>query len=710
MSFEDLVSGHYGVAPRGLLPGAIQSAKLLAGYGKPLRPRKPPACKPAPAALSLSYDTGEVLNQSACPPQFEEYVVQQSTPEAAFEEYVVWNIEASPSPQAVAASFSTQSGAEVSPADECQVDILQQFNPSQTSRPRSAANDYAPAYAANDDRARRVPSQNAPYAAYGEKASAQSTEDDFVKDMEAIFSGKKVYDPVSKKTVAPNELSNAASTSPKATNDRPAPEPKNEQAIFDRIAQSMEYANKFDLGTVELENRFSDFDRIAELRQKAEQEAKESKRQESSSSQTPSSNGTVSPKVDSTDFLQDLEAIKQQQSSSSTPALAPSPTAPVITPPANGAAVVTQPGAAAVSSSSQPPAAAQTLSQPIQTVCGFFGNTQVLTEQQVRDALRLVMEEEHRDWLDATGNLKFEGNDTQFGQLVFYALGAKSDIRPTTLTHAQAAAISGGVNFGQLLNTNPALAVGADITRVRNALLRGAPNPRTPRNLDDLVDDALQNARSSKLDRFAWSAVFISTCVRRVAIQLGIEAEVSGSHVGKDELLEGTTAHRVYVVEAHNRRFGTPRKDGAFHAFRISERLPQIGDIIIQDRQATSIGNVVQFDQIPTVLPKGRELHGDIVIEVAADNVVTVGGNLGPNNTGSVRRRRYPLDTTGHLTVQANQLYEQEGDNGTLANISAPTTAAGFDLHSTGRIFALLSLVQVCAAIPGQPMNGGILV
>jgi len=48
---------------------------------------------------------------------------------------------------------------------------------------------------------------------------------------------------------------------------RPLPESKNEQAIFDKIAQSMEYANTFDLGQVDLlRRRFDHFDRQADAR------------------------------------------------------------------------------------------------------------------------------------------------------------------------------------------------------------------------------------------------------------------------------------------------------------------------------------------------------------------------------------------------------------------------------------------------------------
>jgi hypothetical protein len=54
-----------------------------------------------------------------------------------------------------------------------------------------------------------------------------------------------------------------------------APVGDDAHAIFDRIAQSMEYANAFDVGTVELQKRFEDFDRIDDLKRGATRARKE---------------------------------------------------------------------------------------------------------------------------------------------------------------------------------------------------------------------------------------------------------------------------------------------------------------------------------------------------------------------------------------------------------------------------------------------------
>ena len=675
-SFDDLMKRHYGAPGDVMLSNTAKAQRLIANYyGKPLR-RGKKRCLPAVPAVTMSYDTGEVLpqRQVAAEP-FEEYVVSKSLSEETFEEYVLGDISAE-APVATASSLQIPRAEAVNVAQEYEIDILQSIGgDSNSCCPQHSAPVTQPAYASGSARRALPPATAQSLSARTETGRVKPgkpgkpDDDEFVKDMEAILSGKMLYDPVSKTT------KDAVSRAPQPAPEQP--QPANEQAIFDRIAQSMEYANKYDLGTLELENRFSDFDRISELQEKSKRDAKLKK------SQKTSSIPTVNPTVDSADFLHDLDAIKRQQSAA----------------PAASAAV-------GYGQSIGVPAAAA-FTEPIQTVCGFFGpDNVVLTEQNLRDGVRDVALQERQAWFDAAGNARSETELGQFGQLVFYNLGRESAILPTTLTAAQAVAISGGVNYNVLWNAASTNAqVNTAVSQARTALLTGAPNPGNPPNLNTLVDQALRNARSSRLDSFAWSSVFVCTCVRRMAIQLGIEGEVQGTHVGRDELLLAHEAHRVYVVEAFSRRFGPNQKDGTYHAFRIDERAPQVGDIIVQDRQANNIAGVVTFDQIPTVLPNGRNMHGDIVVEVNATDVVTVGGNL----SGGVRRRRFPLDANGRLVMAREQLFTQEAADGSLAAVPVVNNAAGLNLQSTGRLVALLSLVQVCAAVPGQPMNGGIL-
>lgn len=338
---------------------------------------------------------------------------------------------------------------------------------------------------------------------------------------------------------------------------------------------------------------------------------------------------------------------------------------------------------------------------------GFFSpNDVIVTEQDLRDAIGTGAQTERDNWLDTTGNLLREDENLQFGLLVKYWLASKSRIRPTTLTAAQTKAVSSATNYGQLLNKNATEAeISAEAATVRATLLTGAPDTVSPADLRTLVEQSLISSRFSRLDddnRGRWSAAFVVAVVRNAAIQLGLEVMSGSTHIGRDGLLVGTAAHRVYVLEAYNRRFGTNRRSGTYHAFRPNERTPQIGDIIIQDRlQVNSINNVVEFDDIPTTLNSGYNLHGDIVVEVpnGADYIIAIGGNVGD----STRRRRYPLDANRHLVVDRTQLYTQESDSGNLPNLPDTDTdnSPGLHARSTGRIFALLSLVQQCAAVPG---------
>lgn len=380
---------------------------------------------------------------------------------------------------------------------------------------------------------------------------------------------------------------------------------------------------------------------------------------------------------------------------------------------ANAASLkVSRPGGEQVEVDARPTVTTASLSQPLEQACGFFGSNVVINEQDLRDAIAAGAVAERGNWLDSAGKLLKEDEDSQFGQLTKYWLGSKSAILPTTLGTLQANAANPATNYGQLINNNAtAAAVATEAQNVRATLLNGAPDATKPANLNSLVEQALTSARFSRLDdatRGPWSAVFVTSVVRDAAIQLGLESLNGSTHVGRDELLVGTSAHRVYVLEAYNNRFGGNPKKGTYHAFRPNERTPQVGDIIVQDRQVSDINNVVEFDDIPTTLNSGYALHGDIVVEVpdGADYVIAIGGNLG----NSAKRRRYPLDANRRLVVDRTQLYTQENDNGNLPNVPATDNSPGLNTSSTGRIFALLSLVQQCAAIPGQKVDGGVLV
>ncbi len=354
------------------------------------------------------------------------------------------------------------------------------------------------------------------------------------------------------------------------------------------------------------------------------------------------------------------------------------------------------------------------LDEPLQRVCGFFGpNDVVVTATELRNAVHDATVATQADWRDAAGAVLEEDADSQFGHLTNYWMAAKNRIQPTTLPALQANALLPTTNYGNLLGPVPGTTsaqVNAAIAAARTSLLTGAPDTGAPANLNSLIDQSLRSARESRLDaQFTgpWSAVFVIACVRGAAIDLGLEGlTADGRHTGIDELLAATSAHSVYTLAAYRHRFGPNARSGTYHAFRTTEHSPRIGDIIVQDRRDTiGINGVVQFDAIPVTLAGGLALHGDIVVEAAADHVVTLGGNVG----NSVRRGRYPRDANGQLVVDRVQFFTQEDDTGTLPNLPSGNANPGLNGLSTGRIFALLSPVELCAVIPGQEFHGGVI-
>ncbi|WP_298520127.1 hypothetical protein [uncultured Nocardioides sp.] len=103
-----------------------------------------------------------------------------------------------------------------------------------------------------------APAAADPVALPASLAASPLTSDDLAADLRNILSG----------AASTPGTSAAAPESEPAVPDpgRPMPDKPNEQAIFDKIAQSMEYANSFDLGNVDLRRRFDQFDRQDDAR------------------------------------------------------------------------------------------------------------------------------------------------------------------------------------------------------------------------------------------------------------------------------------------------------------------------------------------------------------------------------------------------------------------------------------------------------------
>ena len=335
--------------------------------------------------------------------------------------------------------------------------------------------------------------------------------------------------------------------------------------------------------------------------------------------------------------------------------------------------------------------------------CGFFGHGVWRTEQAVRNAIVARARAEWAAWHNGAVPVA-ESDATRFGRLVGYYLAENEDIEPAHLMALQTAAL-GTINYAPLLGASNTVA------GVRAALITAAAVPNTP-TMQTRVTTGLTRAREANKNKdtafSSWSAVFIVGCVRGAAITLRLEAV-------KHQLLLATFRHSEYTREARIRK--DKGQLGTYHAFTPAERAPQIGDIIVQDRQPNIGPNDVRT---LANLPERHLTHGDIVVDVQPTFVETIGGNLTrpdpppatpsaptpPPIGESSRKRRYPKNAQGFLVIDPSQLFVQEDDNGNLAPLPLASTEA-LHKHTTQRIFAVLSLVEECRAPRTLPYSAG---
>lgn len=112
-----------------------------------------------------------------------------------------------------------------------------------------------------------------PLKALGDAVKGMS-DDDFAKDLAAILEGNKVFDPEKKELVSKDQVDDdfakklkeadnqraAASNDKSPANNAADKDKQDPNAIFEKIAQNMSFANSFDLGEFEMEQRFESFD------------------------------------------------------------------------------------------------------------------------------------------------------------------------------------------------------------------------------------------------------------------------------------------------------------------------------------------------------------------------------------------------------------------------------------------------------------------
>ncbi|MEL6450696.1 MAG: DUF2272 domain-containing protein [Pseudomonadota bacterium] len=128
-----------------------------------------------------------------------------------------------------------------------------------------------------------------------------------------------------------------------------------------------------------------------------------------------------------------------------------------------------------------------------------------------------------------------------------------------------------------------------------------------------------------------WSAAFISFLFR--------EAGYTG--------MTFAAAHARYINEAIvARQAGDTSRD--FHGYRLTERVPQIGDLIARRRTSATY---IDYDYAAT--HNAFKSHTDMVVAVGAGYVDAVGGNL----SNSVNVVRYRTGPSGYLDSQNGKLF-----------------------------------------------------
>lgn len=348
--------------------------------------------------------------------------------------------------------------------------------------------------------------------------------------------------------------------------------------------------------------------------------------------------------------------------------------------------------------------------QPLQTQCGFFGaSTIAVPRATLVQELQTIVTDARTRWLSNQNRLLLENQHSQFPFLLIYRLSVVSSIPTQVFQDISANALSTNYSIILSLPAGNTQRRRQEVVQTRITLFNGLNLTNAPANLNTLVENAIVNALDSYHNddnNGAWSAAFISFCVRSAAIRQGIESSQNGIYNGENELLVVSNRHTEFLVAAYLRRLGnsSQRRSGTYHAFPANTTSIDVGDIIVQDRHASNIGGVTSFANIPRI--GRRRLHSDIVVEVNSDHVVAIGGNLGQ----SVRRRRFPLDANGNLIIDEATLYSQENDNGVLP-LRQTNPAQGLHSSSTRRIFAVLKLWEACVLMPpGQPVPGGVIV
>jgi hypothetical protein len=133
------------------------------------------------------------------------------------------------------------------------------------------------------------------------------------------------------------------------------------------------------------------------------------------------------------------------------------------------------------------------------------------------------------------------------------------------------------------------------------------------------------------LDENAWSAAFVSFCVRK-----------SGATSAQFKF---NLSHSVYVQAAIENE---DNNRGVFRGHPITSYAPKLGDIIHHNRSGGTL--TFEFARAHAGYPSHAAVVVDLVIRNGVKTAVTIGGNEGlAHGSGTVGQKFFPLDASGLL-------------------------------------------------------------
>ncbi len=152
------------------------------------------------------------------------------------------------------------------------------------------------------------------------------SDDDLLADMQSIIRGEKIFDKENGGMMDRGDYTPPSSSPKQQTVDEDddslqklLAKKKNEHAIFDKIAESMQYANAYDLGSISVDKRFEEFDQIEAL-------SKPKTKSQSVIEEEPMYvEEEPQEKVSSKEFIEDLDLIHKELSDKKNEAKQPEP-------------------------------------------------------------------------------------------------------------------------------------------------------------------------------------------------------------------------------------------------------------------------------------------------------------------------------------------------------------------------------------------------